>query len=449
MSTVNNGPQIVRNGLVLNLDASTRGSYLPNSLINMNNWVVGTGGVANYNPNGNPATENQRFAAANPWGHTGIIWGSFPSGNGNDDGGWNTTDFNIDNTKLYRFSVWVKRTSVTTGGTFYFGMNANGDGPRQMDNNTVNTNPYWSCIGTSGLTQDVWYLYVAHVYPWNTSYTGRHPDTGYYFVNNPIKQGDVNGCNIGSGDLKWSSNSTIGIHRTYHYYCTDSTTRLQFYDPRVDLVDGKQPSINELVNKSPVQWMDLSGNSNNTTLINGPTYSTNNKGIIVFDGVDDYGSITNASSLRPINELTIELVIKAVTTTAGWNHIFGINPYTSLSPLIFLETGGQLIRALHFVDGVEYRCNTNETISTSVFKHVVFTFKPGDAIRSYFNGVASTTTSLPNGTLSYNTSIAFLIGYSGANWPNIQYGLIRMYNKALTQAEVSQNFQATKTRFGL
>jgi len=449
MSTVNNGPQIVRNGLVLNLDASARGSYLPNSLINMNNWVVGTGGVTNYNQNGNPATENQRFAAANPWSHTGIIWGSFPSGNGNDDGGWNTTDFNIDNTKLYRFSVWVKRTSSTYGGTFYFGMYASGDGSRRMDNSAVEGNAYWSCIGTSGLTQDVWYLYVGHVYPFNTSYTGRHPDTGYYFVNNPTKQGDVNGCNIGSGDLKWSSNSTTGIHRTYHYYCADSTTRLQFYDPRVDLVDGKQPSITELVTRSPVQWKDLSGNSNNTTLINGPTYSTNNKGIIVFDGVDDYGSITNVSSLRPTTELTIELVIKAVTTTAGWNHIFGINPYTSLSPLIFLETGGQLIRALHFVDGVEYRCNTVQSISTSVFTHVVFTFKPGDAIRSYFNAVASTTTSLPNGTLSYNTSNAFLIGYSGANWPNVQYGLVRVYNKALTQTEVSQNYESTKTRFGL
>ena len=449
MSTVNNGPQIVKSGLILGLDASARGSYLPNSLINMNNWVVGTGGVTNYNQNGNPATENQRFAAANPWSHTGIIWGSFPSGNGNDDGGWNTTDFNIDNTKLYRFSVWVKRTSSTYGGTFYFGMYASGDGSRRMDNSAVEGNAYWSCIGTSGLTQDVWYLYVGHVYPFNTSYTGRHPDTGYYFVNNPTKQGDVNGCNIGSGDLKWSSNSTTGIHRTYHYYCADSTTRLQFYDPRVDLVDGKQPSITELVTRSPVQWKDLSGNSNNTTLINGPTYSTNNKGIIVFDGVDDYGSITNVSSLRPTTELTIELVIKAVTTTAGWNHIFGINPYTSLSPLIFLETGGQLIRALHFVDGVEYRCNTVQSISTSVFTHVVFTFKPGDAIRSYFNAVASTTTSLPNGTLSYNTSNAFLIGYSGANWPNVQYGLVRVYNKVLTQTEVSQNYESTKTRFGL
>jgi hypothetical protein len=227
------------------------------------------------------------------------------------------------------------------------------------------------------------------------------------------------------------------------------TGTIYYRNPKVELtnIDTGNSTFNSTSNIG--LWYDLSGNGNNCSLINGPTSNVSNKGNILFDGVDDYGSITNASSLRPINELTIELVIKAVTTTAGWNHIFGINPYTSLSPLIFLETGGQLIRALHFVDGVEYRCNTNETISTSVFKHVVFTFKPGDAIRSYFNGVASTTASIPNGTLSYNTSIAFLIGYSGANWPNIQYGLIRMYNKALTQAEISQNFQATKTRFGL
>lgn len=448
MSTVNNGPQIVRNGLVLNLDASTRGSYLPNSLINMNNWTVSNGSVTGYNQNGDTA-ENQRSAASNPWGQTGIIWGTFPDGTSGADGGWNTTDFNIDNTKLYRFSVWVKRTSSTYGGTFYFGMYASGDGSRRMDNSAVEGNAYWSCIGTSGLTQDVWYLYIGHVYPWNTSYTGRHPDTGYYFVNNPIKQGDINGCNIGTGDLKWSSNSTTGIHRTYHYYCADNTTRLQFYDPRVDLVNGKQPSINELVSRSPIQWRDLSGNNNNGTLINGPLFNSSNGGNIIFDGVNDYGSIANSSSLRPINGLTIEMVIKAVTTTAGWNHLFGINPYTLNSPLIFLETGGQLIRALHFVDGVEYRCNTSVSISTSVFTHIVFTFAPGDAIRSYFNGVSSTTTSLPNGTLSYNTSNAFLIGYSGANWPNVQYASIRVYNRSLSATEVSQNYQSVKSRFGL
>lgn len=252
--------------------------------------------------------------------------------------------------------------------------------------------------------------------------------------------------------------STSGNLNMYLYPGACGATRLAdtgtiyYRNPKVELtnIDTGNSTFNSTSNIG--LWYDLSGNGNNGTLIGatgGPTSNVSNKGNILFDGVDDYVSITNVSSLRPITELTIEMVVKAVTTTAGWNHLFGINPYASYSPLIFLETGGQLIRALHFVDGVEYRCNTNETISTSVFKHVVFTFKPGDAIRSYFNGVASTTASIPNGTLSYNTSNAFLIGYLGANWPNVQFGLVRMYNKALTQAEVSQNFQATKTRFGL
>ena len=35
-------------------------------------------------------------------------------------------------------------------------------------------------------------------------------------------------------------------------------------------------------------WLDLSGNGNNGTLTNGPTYSSANGGSLVFDGVDDY-----------------------------------------------------------------------------------------------------------------------------------------------------------------
>jgi len=228
----------------------------------------------------------------------------------------------------------------------------------------------------------------------------------------------------------------------------DSGT-IYYRNPKVEFTNSDTGSSGYSSSSNIATWYDISGNGNNGTLTSGPTSNVSNKGLITLDGIDDYVSITNSSSLKPTNELTVEMVIRAVTTTAGWNHLYGIYPYTSLGPLIFLETGGQLIRALHFVGGVEYRCNTSETISTSVFKHVVFTFAPGDAIRSYFNGTASTTAALPNGTLSYHASNAFLIAYSGANWPNIQYGSIRVYNRALTQAEISQNYQATKTRFGL
>jgi len=39
---------------------------------------------------------------------------------------------------------------------------------------------------------------------------------------------------------------------------------------------------------SGTTWIDLSGNSNTGTLTNGPTYSSENGGSLVFDGIDDY-----------------------------------------------------------------------------------------------------------------------------------------------------------------
>lgn len=403
MSSINSGLQIVKTGLVMCLDAGNGKSYSTNRF-----QALGSGTV----------TENVTF----PIQGTGTFQ---RVSSGTVIGGYTVRPNDV----VYSYALGVAgchyhgNTATIPAGaylTFSFDYLVTGATTYPINSQLAAVENYGGSalsgtVSAANSLQNIWQrasftvgptaavgTQAMFLYPGGCS-SGRLADSGTLYFRNP----KVEWTNTDTGNSSFSSTSNIGL------------------------------------------WYDLSGNGNNCSLINGPTSNVSNKGNILFDGVDDYGSITNASFLRPINELTIELVIKAVTTTAGWNHIFGINPYSSLSPLIFLETGGQLIRALHFVDGVEYRCNTVQNISTSVFTHVVFTFKPGDAIRSYFNGVASTTTSLPNGTLSYNTSNAFLIGYSGANWPNIQYGLIRMYNKALTTAEITQNYEATRTRFGL
>jgi hypothetical protein len=409
MSTVNNGPQIVRSGLVLDLDAGNGKSYSTNRFQSLGSGTVTENVTFAINGTGT----FQRVATGTVIGGYTIkpndVVYSYALGVTGCHYHGNTAP--IPSGVYATFSVDYLITGATNIATSYpnnvvlvyenYGGSAL-SGSTSLANNYQNIWQRLTLINgpTAGVGTQAMFLYPGFCSP------GKLADSGTIYFRNP----KVEWTNVDTGNSTFNSTSNIGL------------------------------------------WYDLSGNGNNGTLIGatgGPTSNVSNKGNILFDGVDDYVSITNVSSLRPITELTIEMVVKAVTTTAGWNHLFGINPYASYSPLIFLETGGQLIRALHFVDGVEYRCNTNETISTSVFKHVVFTFKPGDAIRSYFNGVASTTASIPNGTLSYNTSNAFLIGYLGANWPNVQFGLVRMYNKALTQAEVSQNYQATKTRFGL
>jgi hypothetical protein len=243
------------------------------------NWSLGSGGTSGYGRNGD-TNENERVTGVDPWGASNVVWESRPSGNGEADGGWNTDWFNIDKTKKYRFSVWMKRTSNTAGGIFYLGMYSNGSGARQMSDGAYNGNPYWICWGTGNFTQNQWYLFVGHVYPYETTYTGLDPDSGYY-TRESGKIGNIS-CNIGSGDLKWPADATQGIHRTYHFYCNDSTTRLQFYQPRVDVCDGTEPSIKELLDNRQHTWYDSTGNGYNGIL--SPKYPTKIGNVFQFNG---------------------------------------------------------------------------------------------------------------------------------------------------------------------
>ncbi len=406
MSSINNGPQIVKSNLVLDLDAGYIRSYSPNVYPNPTDIFAWAGQFG-----ANAATLSRDPTMTRQYGSIPMkmaVTGTDPFTNTINYGPGASSTWNLApaaNGQTWTVSVYVKASVATTGELFLMPADSNG---------IAITSAAGSVTITTSWTR--------------VSFTYTISSANCAFIQSRLDGTPSGGSGINIWWDGWQVERASSATTFNPYYFGNTV------------------------------WRDTSGNSNSANLyngsggnilINGPTFDSGNKGNILFDGIDDYGSIANSSSLRPITELTIEMVIKAVSTTAGWNHLFGINPYTSYSPLIFLETGGQLIRALHFVNGVEYRCNTAETISTSVYKHVVFTFKPGDAIRSYFNGVASTTASLPNGTLSYNTSNAFLIGYVGANWPNIRYGLIRMYSRVLTSAEITQNYEATRTRFGL
>ena len=223
--------------------------FKTSSRITGNDWTTGSGsfgtplGIFYANENGN---ENERVNGINPWGASDVVWETRPSGNGNPDGGWNHDSFSVDNTKLYRMSVWVKRTSASAGGTFYLGTNGGGQCVLRLDGSYgEECNPYWDCRGTGNFTQNVWYLVVGHVFPYDYPHSVQHPDTGLWVIGSG-KVAGINGCNVGN-DMKFGPNTTSLNHRTYLYYCGDDTTRLQFFDPRVDLCDGSEPSIDDLL----------------------------------------------------------------------------------------------------------------------------------------------------------------------------------------------------------
>jgi hypothetical protein len=209
-------------------------------------WTEGSGGFSGFGQNGNTG-ENQRVTGTDPWGNSAIVWESRPSGDGNADGGWNSDSVSVDEYSLYRFSVWVKRTSGSASGYSYLGTQSNFGTVRHIDSTYDNGNPYWECQNPSVYTQNQWYLLVGHVFPSNYAGNGihaPHPDTGRYTTSG--RDGGVNFCNI-SSDLRWTPGTTSTYHRTYHYYCGDSTTRLQWFDPRIDKCDGSEPTIAQLL----------------------------------------------------------------------------------------------------------------------------------------------------------------------------------------------------------
>jgi hypothetical protein len=428
------GPPLAKDGLVMYVDASNAKSIKgKRSLIIWDNWTLGSGGATGYGQNGS-TVENERVSGTDPWGNTNVVWETRPTGTADADGGWNTDWFNIDRSKLYRFSVWVKRTSSTTGGTFYLGMYANGDGSRRMDNNAVEGNAYWECSGTSRFNQNQWYLVVGHVYPSNTTNTGQHPDTGIYTTTGGKVMG-INACNIGSGDIKWSNNSTQGIHRTYHYYCGDNTTRLQFFQPRVDLCDGNEPNITDLLNNAGSTWFDMSGNNHHITLGSGVTYSNTASGVLTFSkDANGFGRNTTMN-LSGSNNTVISVVRKLSAGDAGrtitalnnnWLLAHHDNTYGDYYAEGWVNDVGSP------ASDTTWRMFTGTgNISTDVWQAYI----NNTLVVSNTNGSQG-----PNG---WNLNSQY------AQYSSCQIANLMAFNRVLSSTEIAQIFDSLRSRFGI
>ncbi len=219
-------------------------STINGGLLDYSVWQDGqSGSVTGFDQSGD-SIENNRLFGNDPWGNITVVWESkntdtssvYPAA---ADGGWNTPLIPIDNTKLYRFSVWVNRI-VTGDGQFYLGCRGNGttNGVVTLANGTTTTNPYF-WIGSP--EEGVWTLIVGHVYPHSYSGTTNHPESGLYTVNNG-RIGYI------TSDFKWLPQTTETIHRSYLYYSTDTLTMQRWVFPRLDVIDGTEPSINQLLN---------------------------------------------------------------------------------------------------------------------------------------------------------------------------------------------------------
>ncbi|MBC7943505.1 prepilin-type N-terminal cleavage/methylation domain-containing protein [Candidatus Saccharibacteria bacterium] len=206
------------------------------SIIKWASWTLGTGGVAGYGLNGDG---NSRITDTNPWGVSDTVWDvSNQDALSDADGGWNGSSFAINNTKMYRFSTFIKRKTIGNGST-YLGTHGYPSAVLNRSNGVSNANPYFSATGWWG-SSDQWYLVIGHVWPAGSGAGAAMADSGIY---------TLSGTKITpNSDYVWQSTTTSSDHRSYLYYSTDVATNQQWYQPRVDVVDGTEPTISELLN---------------------------------------------------------------------------------------------------------------------------------------------------------------------------------------------------------
>lgn len=201
---------------------------------------------------------------------------------------------------------------------------------------------------------------------------------------------------------------------------------------------------------------DLSDNGNDGTLVNGPIFDSDNGGIFNFDGVDDEMKITMASTISFTNtdNFTMGLWVNKTGTPVSGN----VNG-------LFVTTGGGRFGIDYNFEASQIRAGIRNTANgqyTTKFdtnlegwNHCVFTYETENTsgIKLYTQGVlrsSITTVGLGDFTSTGEFRIGATYGLGGTIKRLIgEISNARIYNRALTSAEVLQNYNAQKGRFGL
>lgn len=446
------GPNIKDDGLVFALDAGNtkgtiRSKQSSNILVDPHTWTTGTGSFSGYGANGSSSEQNRLYVNDDPWGRRSVTWRTTPDATSGADGGWNTSYYSIDRSYTYRWSVWVRRYTTGTGGTFYLGLNP---APIRNDNGNTQGNPYFTYVGISGLTYNQWYLVVGHCFYEGYS-GGRHPDSGWY--QNGVKISDKSYGNVGTQDVRWASNTTTAMHRAYHFYTTNTASGIEFAFPRLDKCDGNEPSIKELIEIGESGYLGLVKGRNFKTY-NGLGFGQERKnvGYFNFDGSNDYIDTGSDIIISPDNQ--------------GWTAEYWFNTSSASTLQHFNSAENDEFNANWLAiynsklavwnRSPGYWRYGSTTIQSNKWYQAVFVCDPGGTnYRYYINGVREGGNHVNNvWNATYSSLEVRYVGRYEFSGSYSRYfvgkmGKVNMWNRALSGDEVFRNYVSQRSRFGI
>ena len=202
-------------------------------------------------------------------------------------------------------------------------------------------------------------------------------------------------------------------------------------------------------------WYDLTANKNNMTLYNGPTFTTENGGAIVFDGTDDYAKNIN-NDFTQVTNFTIEICIKLNQNLNSGSNFRGI--FSTVNGTdgyqLFWRPGSGYDYFYFYRGGTALHTATGSSFSSGDILNLVVVWDSSNINNSfiYINNEDKTDT---RGSTSTSNSTDYLtLGGPRADlnsgyYLNQDIYFCKMYNRVLSRDEITQNYKATKGRFGL
>jgi hypothetical protein len=196
---------------------------------------------------------------------------------------------------------------------------------------------------------------------------------------------------------------------------------------------------------SGTAWTDLSGNSRNGTLTNGPTYTSADGGAIVFDGTNDFvqcsGSITATAATFVIwmrrngPQDDFDGIIYSRSATATCISFFGITNKISY-------TWNNAVNTYTWDSGLTIPDLTWCMIAVSV------TSTSATAYLCQSSGITSATNTVSHASTTLDD---IKIGQDdlGGRFFTGNIATAMIYDRALSAAEITQNFNALRGRYGL
>jgi hypothetical protein len=217
-----------------------------------------------------------------------------------------------------------------------------------------------------------------------------------------------------------------------------------YYSPKI-VTDGlvlylDAANPNSYVSGSTT-WGDISRGGNNGTLINGVSYNGLNGGSLVFDGVDDYVLINNG--IYNINGGTLNIWFKRSGTTGT---IIGSYGGSGNQRTPTFDRNGSNI-------GWEFGSlpsrNTGISFTDNTWFNMSMTFNSSFNVNVYINSVLTNTETSLNPISFWNQFVVGRYGNFGSSYAKGNFSIVQVYNRALSAQEILQNYNATKSRFGL